>query len=46
MLWLHNGEIKKDVFMISVCVNDRTVTLKREGKDKEIPCVVNFYTSI
>ena len=43
MLWLHNGEIKKDVFMISVCVNDGTVTLKRAGKDKEIPCVVNFY---
>ena len=34
---------KKDVFMISVCVNDGTVTLKRAGKDKEIPCVVNFY---
>ena len=34
---------KKDVSMMSTCVNDGTVTVKRAGKDKEIPCVADFY---
>ena len=34
---------KKDVSMMSTCVNDGAVTVKRAGKDKEIPCVVDFY---
>ena len=34
---------KKDVFMMSTCVNDGTVIEKRAGKDKEIPRVVDFY---
>ena len=29
--------------MILTCVNDGTVTVKRVGKDKEIPHVVDFY---
>ena len=29
--------------MMSTCVNDGTVTVKRVGKDKEIPNVVDFY---
>ena len=34
---------KKDVSMMSTCVNDGTVIVKRAGKDKEIPRVVDFY---
>ena len=34
---------KKDVSMMSTCVNDGNVIVKRAGKDKEIPRVVDFY---
>ena len=34
---------KKDVSMMSTCVNDGTVILKRAAKNKEIPCVADFY---
>ena len=34
---------KKDVSMMSTCVNDGTVILKRAGKNKEIPWVADFY---
>ena len=34
---------KKDVSMMSTCLNDGTVIKKRAGKDKEIPLVVDFY---
>ena len=33
---------KKDVSMMSTSVTDGTVIVKRAGKDKEIPCVVDF----
>ena len=36
----------KDVSMMSTCVNDGTVIVKRAGKDKEIPRDVDSTTSI
>ena len=36
---------KKDVTLMSTCVNDGMITVTRAGKEKEIPCVVNFYNN-
>ena len=36
---------KKDVTLLSSCVNDSTINVTRAGKEKTIPLVVNFYNA-
>ena len=36
---------KRDITLMSTCVNDEMMVVTRAGKEKEIPAVVNFYNN-